>query len=75
MTKRLEALSREGWMEFFGLKNPRCPHCGAEADIGERDLYHLCEEGEHEVECEGCDLDFTVSTRVSHTFSTDNQGL
>ena len=74
MIERLEALSREGRDEFWGLDNPRCPHCGTVAFINARDLWRLCEEGEHEIECESCELDFAVSTRVSFSFSTDNQG-
>lgn len=74
MTERLEALSREGWMEFFALDEPRCPHCGNNVRIEKNDLYRLYEEGEHQVECPKCDLPFVVSTRVRYSFSTDAQG-
>lgn len=71
--ERCAALKRDGWMEFFGLRNPRCPHCGTEHDISESGAYRLYEEGEHELDCESCEREFTVSTRVSYTFSTDTQ--
>lgn len=58
---------------FWGADQPKCPHCGAELDIGENDWWRLYEEGEHEVACPLCDGDFTVTTRVSYSFSTENQ--
>ncbi len=59
--------------EFWGADQPKCPHCGKECDISENDWWNLYEEGEHEVSCPYCDGDFTVMTRVSHSFSTDEQ--
>ena len=69
----LEALRRDGWMEFFGNRLPKCPHCGAEHEISQSGAYRLYEEGEHSLDCESCEREFTVSTRISHTFSTDTQ--
>ena len=43
---------------------------GATSD---NEWWTLYEEGEHEVSCPHCDGDFTVSTRVSYSFSTDEQ--
>lgn len=49
---------------------PKCPHCGYEfedlADWGE-----LYKEGEHELDCNRCNLTFDVQTHVSISFSTD----
>lgn len=59
--------------DFWGCVQPRCPHCGAECDVSDNDWWRLYEEGEHEVSCPHCDDDFTVSTRVSYSFSTDEQ--
>lgn len=73
MTERLEALSREGWADFFALNQPRCPHCGNDADIGKNDLGRILEEGEHEIDCPTCEMPFAVSTRVRYSFSTDKQ--
>lgn len=73
MTEKLAALKAGEYLEFFGLDKPKCPHCGDELDISESGSYQLYEEGDHEITCEACDLDYTVSTRVSYTFSTDSQ--
>lgn len=73
MQQRLEALERGDRMDFWGNKNPKCPHCESVCDVSENEWWNLYEEGEHEVTCPACDLDFTVSTRVSYSFSTDNQ--
>ena len=60
-------------LDFFALREPRCPHCGTECEIGRHEWWRPYEEGEHEVTCPFCDNDFTVSTRVSYSFSTDRQ--
>jgi uncharacterized Zn-finger protein len=60
-------------LEFWGNKQPKCPHCGADCDVNENEWWKLYEEGEHEVTCPHCDGDFTVSTMVSYSFSTDTQ--
>ncbi len=73
MTEKLKALREGDWLDFWGKDNPKCPHCGVESDVSENDWWHLYEEGEHEVTCPSCDEDFTVSTRVSYSFSTDEQ--
>jgi uncharacterized Zn-finger protein len=59
--------------DFWGNSNPRCPHCGEVCDVSENEWWKLYEEGEHEVTCPHCEGDFTVSTRVSYSFSTDEQ--
>lgn len=60
-------------LEFFSNDNPKCPHCGHECSVSENEWWKLYEEGEHDVTCPSCDDDFSVSTRVSYTFSTDRQ--
>ncbi len=62
-----------GSLEFWGNDNPKCPHCGQTIDINEHEKWDLYEEGEHETSCPDCDGDFTVSTMVSYSFSTENQ--
>ncbi|MCY1228223.1 hypothetical protein D9M72_405240 [compost metagenome] len=62
-----------GRMSFWGNKQPKCPHCGKEIDIGSNDWWRLYEEGCHEVECPECEEPFSVVTRVSYSFSTDSQ--
>lgn len=62
-----------GWLDFFGTDNPICPHCRHTRDISEVGSWHLYEEGEHEITCERCELDYTVSTRASYSFSTNEQ--
>lgn len=59
--------------DYWGNNQPRCPHCGEVCDVSDNEWWKLYEEGEHEVCCPHCDGDFTVSTRVSYSFSTDKQ--
>ncbi len=60
--------------DYWGNKAPRCPHCGTECSVVEHEWWKLYEEGEHEVTCPHCDGgDFTVSVRVSYSYSTDEQ--
>jgi hypothetical protein len=65
-----DALER---LKYFGCDKPKCPHCGYDCDVSQNEWWRLYEEGEHEVTCPSCDNDFTVSTRVSYSFSTDQQ--
>jgi hypothetical protein len=75
MSDKFHALKTGDWLDFWGLNAPRCPHCGTEYDIAANDAWRLYEEGEHEVECDGpnCGREFTVTVRVSYSFSTDEQ--
>ena len=63
----------ESALDFWGLDQPKCPHCGADYDASANDAWQIYEEGEHELDCPVCEMQFTVSTRVSHSFSTDEQ--
>lgn len=75
MTERFAALRAEpdGSLKFWGNPSPKCPHCGESISVSEHELWKLYEEGEHDVTCPFCDEDFTVSTSVSYSFSTDSQ--
>ncbi len=73
MNERLKALKEGDSWDFCGKPLPICPHCGKEYDPSDNDAWRIYEEGEHEIECPACELDFSVSTWVSHSFSTDNQ--
>jgi len=77
MVRRFDALKKSGrsgeLLEFFGNDNPKCPHCGVTSRIDDNEWYELYEEGMHEVTCPDCDLDFSVSTSVSYSFTTENQ--
>lgn len=74
MTARLEALhAAKSDLDFCGNKHPKCPHCGRDFIISENDAYQLYEEGEHEVQCGGCDLDFNITSRATWSFDTDSQ--
>lgn len=75
MSERFAALKAQpkGSLEFWGNDEPKCPHCGTECNVSDNGWWRLYEEGEHEVTCQSCDEDFTVSTRVTYRFSTDSQ--
>lgn len=74
MTEPLEALNASDSMEFWGNKQPKCPHCGAEYDIDRHEAWELySDDDEHEVDCGTCELSFRVRTITTHVFSTDEQ--
>jgi len=60
-------------LDFWGNREPKCPHRGKDINIGANDMHDIYEEGEHEATCPWCDLDFIVSTEIRHFFSTDEQ--
>ncbi len=72
---RFSALNAEpsGSLAFWHNKQPKCPHCGKDIDVGENDIWRIYEEGEHDIDCPYCDLEFSVSTHVAYSFSTDSQ--
>lgn len=73
MQKRLQALGSNGSVDFWRNEEPVCPHCGVCSTISENEWWKLYAEGEHEVTCPSCDEDFTVTTNVTFSFSTDVQ--
>lgn len=72
---RLAALEADDRGDFWGNANPKCPHCGTDYNITEREAWELYDqdEGQHEIECPSCDLKYTVQVRVSYTFDTEEQ--
>lgn len=74
MTKPLEALNAaKNSTEFCLNRFPKCPHCGDDYDIREREAWELYNEGTHEIDCPTCGLGFNVVSVASYTFSTDEQ--
>lgn len=75
MTKHLEALkAAKSSMDFWGNSNPKCPHCGTEFNIQENEAWSLYNDNDrHDVDCPTCEREFSVETRCSYTFSTDEQ--
>jgi hypothetical protein len=74
MGERLTALREsDDSMEFWGNDSPKCPHCAVDYRVEDNDAWRIYEEGEHELTCVNCGLDFTVSTRVSYSFDTERQ--
>ena len=71
--KRAKEVDRHMPDGYWGADSPKCPHCGEVCDVSDNEWWKLYEEGEHEVTCPHCDGDFTVSTSVSYSFSTDEQ--
>jgi len=71
--KAAKASERHYPSDYCGNNNPRCPHCGTEGDVSENEWWKMYEEGEHDVSCPHCAGDFSVSTRVRYSFSTDEQ--
>jgi len=70
---RCAALKAGDSIDFWRNDDPKCPHCGTVVSVSDNELWHLYEEGEHDIECGRCDLPFTVSTNVTFSFSTNEQ--
>lgn len=71
---KFAALDAEGWMEFSGNSQPKCPHCGDDFNITDNEAWHLYDENDtHEVECLRCEETFQVSSSARWSFSTDEQ--
>lgn len=77
MTGKFAALkaSEHKALDFWGNDDPKCPHCGQSINISQHDLGELYEEGEHTIDCPYCEREFQVTTRVSFSFSTDEQDM
>ena len=60
------------WWGYSGNNDPKC-HCGATCDIQHNEWWDVYEEGEHTKERPHCGGEFLISTRVSYSFSTDQQ--
>lgn len=77
MSERFKALKADGpaKMDFWSKDQPKCPHCGDDFDIQEREAWNLYDEGDHEVTCANplCGREFTVSVEVTYSFSTCDQ--
>ncbi|NMZ77406.1 hypothetical protein HBO32_30375 [Pseudomonas nitroreducens] len=73
MSELFAALKSGGRHDFSYTKEPICPHCGNEFDVMQNEAWELYEEGEHEVQCNTCDENFSVNTHVKFSFSTDEQ--
>lgn len=70
---RLAALNAGQSVDFWRRDNPKCPHCGEVFSVSKNELWSLYEEGEHDVDCGDCGLNFMVSTHVTFSFSTNEQ--
>ena len=73
MTNKFEALNKGTFLDFWGQKYPKCPHCGTVYDIDDNESWELYEDDEHTVTCHSCELEFQVNTIVGYRFSTDEQ--
>lgn len=73
-SEKFSALNSGNRMDFFGNKDPKCPHCGHDYDIRDNEAWHLYDEnGPHKIECWFCDNTFQVSSSADWSFSTDEQ--
>lgn len=66
-------LNNTNSMDYWGLTDPKCPHCDREIDISEHELWELYKEDTHEIMCPYCRNEFQVVATASWTFSTDEQ--
>jgi hypothetical protein len=72
--QRLQALNGGSSIDFWGNESPKCPHCGQDFDIQDAEAWDLYSDDDtHEVECQSCELEFSVTTNVRYTFTTSDQ--
>lgn len=48
----------------------RCPDCGCQHDMQDGDSYDYFEDGDHIMNCQACDYEFTITTSVSFNFTS-----
>jgi len=48
----------------------RCPKCGHTFNPYDCEMYEVFEDEEHDISCVSCDHEFTVSTRMSYSFTS-----
>lgn len=46
----------------------RCPKCRHKISVYDSEWFSLYEEGSHEVDCDECDYEFSVETRIEYSF-------
>lgn len=74
MVSKFQALDAGNNTDFWGNRQPKCPHCGSDFDIARNDAWNLFDENEtHKVTCPDCHLGFLVNSVASWSFSTDEQ--
>ena len=70
--ERYEAFNKDRTGGEFDLeREPRCPHCGEQIDIGGHDLFRIYTEGDHKINCPDCHEELLVQTEVIHQFATN----
>ncbi len=60
-------------LDFECVDNPVCPHCGSIYNIHDHEAWELYNEGDYDIECGGCDLEFNVVVGVIHHYTTLDQ--
>jgi len=56
--------------QVFSERLVRCPTCSHQQEIDTYDDYSVYEEGEHEVMCNNCEEEYTISTSITYTFKS-----
>lgn len=66
--QRLDTQTEEIVYNKSGIRCPKCLFIVRDNDIWELD--NIYEEGEHDIMCSSCDCTYTISTHVSHTWTS-----
>ena len=68
-------LNEDNTLDYWGEKNPTCPHCDEIFDVMENEAFELYEEGNHDITCRSitCGKEFSVESVSEFTFNTDEQ--
>ena len=70
--KPFEVYNDVGEIDFLCCEAPKCPHCGYIID-DLSDYPRLFDDGEHDVDCPNCGLEYGVSTNIKISFTTLGQ--
>lgn len=65
-------LNETNTLNYWGNKDPICPHCDHVVNISDNELWGLYNDNDyHEVECPSCGKSFLVNSNAIWSFSTE----
>jgi len=64
-------LNKTNTLNYWGNKDPICPHCDRVLNIADEELWGLYSEDCHDVECPFCEKVFVVISNATWSFSSE----
>ncbi len=60
----------KSFLDYFSNDNPICPYCDNKIKDWHEDVSYQ-DDGQTDLTCDKCEKDFTCTTLIKHTFSTE----